>query len=64
MLDLLKLQVPELFAVEGGSEKDKEIRRKFSTFLHDYIRKCDLKHTILGKMDIILVSDRDQYISL
>ena len=59
MLDLLKLQVPELFAVDGGGEKDKEVRHKFSNFLHDYICKCHLKHTILKKMNIILVSNRN-----
>lgn len=59
VLDLLKLQVPELFAVHGGGEKDKEVRRKFSNFLRDYICRCHLKHTILKKMNIILVSDRN-----
>ena len=41
VVDLLKLKVPKLFAVEQG-EKDEEVRRKFSTFLQNYIRRCDL----------------------
>ena len=55
MVDLLKLEVPKLFAVEGGGEKDEEVRHKFSRFLHNYIFRCNLKHTILKEMRKILV---------
>ena len=54
VVDLLKLKVPKLFAVEQ-EEKDEEVRRKFSTFLQDYICRCDLKPTILKEMPNILV---------
>lgn len=61
MVDLLKLKVPKLFAVEQG-EEDEEVRRKFSTFLQNYIRICDLKHTILEKMGDILVREPNSHV--
>ena len=54
-MDLLKLEVPKLFAVEEGGEKIKAEDHEFSVFLRDYICRCNLKLTILGKMDAILV---------
>ena len=56
VVDLLELKVPKLFAVEQG-EKDEEVCCQFSAFLRDYILRCDLKHTILGKMIKILVRE-------
>ena len=57
LVDLLKLEVPKLFAVEEGEEKDEEVRHKFSEFLQNYIFWCNLKHTILKKMESILVRE-------
>ena len=57
MVDLLKLDVPKLFAVEGGEEKDEEVRRKFSAFLRSYILRCSLQHTILKRINDILVRE-------
>ena len=57
MVDLLKLEVPNLFAVEGGGEKDKDVREEFSDFLKNYIFRCKLKYTILKKMKSILVRE-------
>ena len=57
LVDLLKLEVPKLFAVEEGDEKDEEVRHKFSEFLQNYIFWCNLKHTILKKMESILVRE-------
>ena len=61
MVDLLKLKVPELFAVERGEERDEEVRHKFSAFLQDYINRNGLRHTILEKMSIILVREGDKH---
>ena len=55
IVDLLKLEVPKLFAVEGGGEKSEAESDEFSVFLRNYICRCNLKPTILGKMDAILV---------
>ena len=60
VVDLLKLGVPKLFAVEEG-EKDEEVAHKFSAFLRDYINRNRLRHTILGKMNIILVREGDKH---
>ena len=51
------LEVPKLFAVVGGVKEDKAVGREFSAFLQDYISRCNLRHTILSKMNIILVRD-------
>ena len=56
-VDLLNLNVPNLFAVKGGEEKDEEVRRKFSAFLRSYILRWDLKHTILERINDILVRE-------
>ena len=42
VVDLLKLEVPKLFAVEGGSEEDEAVRCEFSRFLQNYIIECEL----------------------
>jgi len=55
IVDLLKLEVPKLFAVEGGGEKNEAENDEFSVFLRNYICRCNLKPTILGEMDAILV---------
>lgn len=55
MVDLLKLKVPNLFAVERGEEEDEKVRREFSSFLQDYILKYYCKR-IHKKMSDILVS--------
>ena len=54
VVDLLKLQVPKLFAVEGGREEDEAVRCEFSRFLRKYILlECD----ILEKMSSIMVRE-------
>ena len=55
VVDLLKLEVPKLFAVEGGREEDEAVRSEFSRFLRNYILRCDLKLTTLGRMSDIMV---------
>ena len=60
MVDLLKLEVPKLFAVEGG-EEDKAVGLEFSAFLRDFISRNALKPTILGKMNVILVRDLEKF---
>ena len=57
VVDLLKLKVPKLFAVEGGGEKDENVRHKFSGFLKNYIFRCKLKRTIIEEMKKILVRE-------
>ena len=54
-MDLLKLEVPKLFAVEGRRKEDEQVRHEFSHFLQNYILSCNLRHTILEKMINILV---------
>ena len=56
VVDLLKLRVPKLFAVEWGREEDEAVRHMFSAFLRGYISRCAINHTILEKMDIVVVS--------
>ena len=56
VMDLLKLKVPKLFAVEGGRAEDEAVGHKFSLFLRDYLYRCALKGTFLEKMGVILVS--------
>ena len=58
VVDLLKLEVPKLFAVERGGEKDEVVRHEFSQFLKNYILRCRLKYTILKEMRNILVRVR------
>ena len=55
VVDLLKLKVPKLFAVEKEEEKDEKVRRKFSAFLQKYILNYYCKH-VHEKMSKILVS--------
>ena len=57
VVDLLKLEVPKLFAVDRGEEKDKKVRNEFSLFLQEYIRQGNLKHIILEKMRVIMVRE-------
>ena len=57
MVDLLKLKVPKLFAVEGGREEDEAVAHEFSAFLRNYILRCNLKHTIVEKIMDILVRE-------
>ena len=59
---LLDLNVPKLFAVEEGGDKDEAVCRKFSSFLKDYILRCCLQHTLLKKMDHILVRKPSNHI--
>ena len=61
VVDLLKLEVPKLFAMEGGGEEDETVGREFSAFLRDYISRNALKLTILGKMNIILVRHSEKF---
>ena len=51
------LEVPKLFAVEGGEEEDEAVAHEFSAFLRDYVCRNALKYIILGKMNIILVRE-------
>ena len=54
VVDLLKLKVSKLFAVEGGREEDEAVRSEFSRFLQNYIHlECD----ILEKMSNIMVRE-------
>ena len=62
VMDLLKLKVPKLFAVEQGGEKDEKVRLLFSSFLSDYIRRNALKHTILMKMSKIMVREANSHV--
>ena len=55
VMDLLKLNVPKLFAVERESEEVKAVNDKFSLFLREYISHNALKYGILVKMDDIMV---------
>ena len=64
VMDLLKLKVPKLFAVEGGKKEDEAVGRTFSLFLRDYIHKYALKHTFLEKMVVILVSKQNSLVHL
>ena len=61
MVDLLNLEVPKLFAVEGGEEEDKAVGLEFSAFLRDFISRNALKLTILGKMNVILVRHLEKF---
>ena len=61
VVDLLKLKVPKLFAAEGGGVEDEVVAHKFSAFLRDYINRNGLKHTVLGKINIILVREGDKH---
>ena len=56
-MDLLKLKVPKLFAVEGGREEDEAVRHEFSTFLRDYILRFDFQQIIIEKMSCIMVRE-------
>ena len=55
VVDLLKLKVPKLFAVEGEGEDDEKVRCEFSAFLQKHILKYYCKH-VHEKMSKILVS--------
>ena len=55
IVDLLKLGVPKLFAVETEREEDEAVGCKFSHFLQGYISRYSLKHIILEKMSDIMV---------
>ena len=55
IMHLLQLNVPKLFAVEVGGDKDEAVCRKFSSFLKNYILRCCLQHTLLNNMHRILV---------
>ena len=50
VVDLLKLDVPKLFAVEGEREKDEAVCCEFSCFLRNYIVECDLQPIIFEKI--------------
>ena len=57
MVDLLKLNISKLFAVEGRREEDETVRREFSAFLEDYILRYALKGAIFKKMSDIMVRE-------
>ena len=43
--------------MENDADKESlEVRISFSSFLHDYINRNALKHSLLSKMTLILVS--------
>ena len=57
VLDLLKLQVPKLLALETGEEEGGQaVQDEFKKFLRDFIRRHCLKHTILSQITVIVVS--------
>ena len=64
LVDLLKLEVPRLFAMEGGEKEDEAVGRKFSHFLQGYISRCAVKHTILEKMSEVMVREANRHLSL
>lgn len=61
VVDLLKLKVPKLFAVEGGREEDEAVAHEFSAFLRTYILRCNLKYTILAKLMDIMVRELNSH---
>ena len=58
MYDILKVEVPDLFAVE--SQSDEEAVTKFVQGLHTFIAQNQLKHKLLSNMKEVLV--RNYYV--
>ena len=57
VLDLLRLKVPRLLALEPGEEEaGQAVQDEFKRFLQDFIRRNALKHTILSQITDIVVS--------
>ena len=63
-MDLLRLNLPELFAIEMGKEEDEKVRHSFTAFIRDYILRCALKHTILEKIKNILVRETKSHMQM
>ena len=63
--DLIQLDVPLLFVAENepGIEGGNLVGDKFSSFLHDYIQRNNLRPVIMNKIQDILgyVTDNEQY---
>ena len=59
ILDLLKIDVPKLFALpektDNGYDVAVEVQSNLSTFVQDYIYSNDLKKGLLPRMSKILV---------
>ena len=60
VLDLLRLSVPKLFAVDEGCDnatemEDKEVAKEFTFFLSSFISRHALKHCIMTQMTAIMV---------
>ena len=61
ILDLLTLRVSGLLAIDPIAEEEEEIARgdkaqkDFKKFLHNFIRKNALKHSLLQEMAVIMV---------
>ena len=64
VMDLLKLKVPKLFAVENRNQEDEKVRHRFSAFLRHYILRWDLRHTILGNMMNIMVRKLNSHMQM
>ena len=57
VVDLVKIRVPRLLAIEPGEEKaGSEVQTSFKQFLQSYIRRNALKHTLLTHISHIMVS--------
>ena len=57
--DILKVEVPDLFAVE--SQNDEEAVTKFVQELHTFIAQNQLKHKLLSNMKKVLVRNYDVF---
>lgn len=63
ILDLLKLPVKNLLAIdperevamENVTKTGEDVQSSFKQFLHEFITRNSLKHTLLMKMEIIMV---------
>ena len=60
VLDLLKLHVKELLAIDVGEgiEQEKtgeDVQKSFKQFLQNFIRRNALKHGLLKEMSIMMV---------
>ena len=63
ILDLLKLRVSSLFAIDPGEEQGQttmmvsgeDVHKDFKRFLQNFIKRNSLKHPLLEKMSNIMV---------
>ena len=62
VLDLLWLNASGLLAIDPGTgeretskEEGEKVQKDFKQFLHNFIRRNALKHSLLGEMSVIMV---------